>query len=59
MEFAIREGYETFDFLRGCEPYKYEWGAQTQSTYIRKFWWPRKQEGIPARSNCRVEVGEP
>jgi CelD/BcsL family acetyltransferase involved in cellulose biosynthesis len=59
MEFAIREGYETFDFLRGCEPYKYEWGAQNQSTYIRKLWWPRKQEGIPARSNCRVEVGEP
>ena len=56
MEFAIREGYETFDFLRGCEPYKYEWGAQNQSTYIRKFWWPRKQEGTSARPNCRIEV---
>ena len=27
MEEAVRTGAETFDFLRGQEPYKYAWGA--------------------------------
>ncbi len=30
---ATREGCESFDFLRGREPYKYHWGARDQPTY--------------------------
>jgi CelD/BcsL family acetyltransferase involved in cellulose biosynthesis len=27
VEYAIRKGIRQFDFMRGAEPYKYEWGA--------------------------------
>ena len=36
VEFARTAGCQTFDFLRGREPYKYKWGAEDQPTYIRK-----------------------
>jgi CelD/BcsL family acetyltransferase involved in cellulose biosynthesis len=38
LEFALNAGYHRFDFLRGREPYKYRWGAQDQTTYIRRIW---------------------
>ncbi|MBV8376432.1 MAG: GNAT family N-acetyltransferase [Verrucomicrobia bacterium] len=38
LEFARAAGCHTFDFLRGCEPYKYKWGAEDQPTYIRRIW---------------------
>jgi CelD/BcsL family acetyltransferase involved in cellulose biosynthesis len=28
MRCAVLEGAQTFDFLRGAEPYKYAWGAR-------------------------------
>ena len=33
MEQAAAEGARTFDFLRGQEPYKYEWGAKDRPNY--------------------------
>ncbi|HEX6566853.1 MAG TPA: GNAT family N-acetyltransferase [Chthoniobacterales bacterium] len=36
LEFAVRVGCHSFDFLRGREPYKYRWGARDQTTLIRK-----------------------
>ena len=27
VQFAVEHGKRRFDFLRGNEPYKYEWGA--------------------------------
>jgi CelD/BcsL family acetyltransferase involved in cellulose biosynthesis len=38
MEFAIKTGCDSFDFLRGREPYKYKWGAQDQETFTRRIW---------------------
>jgi CelD/BcsL family acetyltransferase involved in cellulose biosynthesis len=35
MNAAVREGAETFDFLRGCEPYKARWGARESPTLRR------------------------
>jgi len=35
IEQAIREGCETFDFLRGNEAYKYLWGAKDEINYRR------------------------
>lgn len=35
IEEAAAEGCEVFDFLRGQEPYKYEWGARDQPNYRR------------------------
>jgi hypothetical protein len=29
LEDAHRHGYRYWDFLRGEEPYKFDWGAQT------------------------------
>lgn len=37
MEEAIGEGARIFDFLRGAEPYKYEWGAVDSWTKRRVF----------------------
>jgi CelD/BcsL family acetyltransferase involved in cellulose biosynthesis len=31
IEAAIAEGCDTFDLLRGDEPYKYDWGARDRS----------------------------
>ncbi|WP_437736155.1 GNAT family N-acetyltransferase [Sorangium sp. So ce1335] len=36
IEHAAREGARTVDFLRGREPYKYEWGAVDRWTYRRR-----------------------
>ncbi|AUX40994.1 uncharacterized protein SOCE26_023980 [Sorangium cellulosum] len=36
IEHAAREGVRTIDFLRGREPYKYEWGAVDRFTYRRR-----------------------
>ncbi|WP_437289883.1 GNAT family N-acetyltransferase [Sorangium sp. So ce406] len=36
IEGAAREGARTVDFLRGREPYKYEWGAVDRWTYRRR-----------------------
>jgi CelD/BcsL family acetyltransferase involved in cellulose biosynthesis len=33
MADAATEGATTFDFLRGCEPYKYRWGARDEPTF--------------------------
>jgi CelD/BcsL family acetyltransferase involved in cellulose biosynthesis len=33
IEEAIREHADEFDFLRGCEPYKYAWGATDRLNY--------------------------
>lgn len=33
IEEAVREGSREFDFLRGREAYKYDWGAQDRPTY--------------------------
>lgn len=30
---SIKEGYQTFDFLRGIEPYKKKWGAKINPQY--------------------------
>ncbi len=37
MEEAAREGARAFDFLRGAEPYKYEWGAADRWNRRRVF----------------------
>lgn len=37
IEQAITEGCHTFDFLRGAEAYKYDWGAVDQVTRSRVF----------------------
>lgn len=38
IEVAIGEGATRFDFLRGREPYKYDWGARDELTYRRRLW---------------------
>lgn len=38
---AIRRGYRTFDFLRGDEPYKRQWGARPQRTMELRIAAPR------------------
>ena len=35
MADAVREGATRFDFLRGREPYKYDWGA-TDTPQLRR-----------------------
>jgi len=35
IEEAFAEGAEAIDFLRGEEPYKFQWGAKSQPTYRR------------------------
>ena len=37
MERAIAHGRQTFDFLRGAEPYKYRWGARDAFTERRSW----------------------
>jgi CelD/BcsL family acetyltransferase involved in cellulose biosynthesis len=37
IEQAIREGAREFHFLRGDEPYKYEWGAERRRNGLRMF----------------------
>ncbi|MBX6324103.1 MAG: GNAT family N-acetyltransferase, partial [Rhodospirillaceae bacterium] len=37
IEQALREGAREFDFLRGREPYKYEWGAADRWSLRRSF----------------------
>ena len=37
IEEAIREGAREFDFLRGDEPYKFEWGATPRYNKVRVF----------------------
>lgn len=49
IEHAIREGAREFDFLRGSETYKYQWGAVDRPVYrIRIF--PNAQEAFGKRS---------
>ncbi len=38
MDDALREGCHAFSFLRGQEPYKYEWGARDQPNLSRTLW---------------------
>jgi CelD/BcsL family acetyltransferase involved in cellulose biosynthesis len=38
IDFAAKNGCELFDFLRGCEPYKYKWGAKDQEVTVRRIW---------------------
>lgn len=37
IEEAVREGAHEFDFLRGREAYKYDWGAQDRPTFCIQF----------------------
>ncbi len=37
MQEAVREGAREFDFLRGREPYKYDWGASDRPQFRRRF----------------------
>jgi CelD/BcsL family acetyltransferase involved in cellulose biosynthesis len=57
IEVAAREGCREFDFLRGQEPYKYEWGAEdrpscrlmlrhSRSVSLRQ-WHPVKSSLVP------------
>lgn len=50
VEDAVREGARHVDFLRGREPYKYEWGATDSPTYWRRLWHDsaasRRGEGV-------------
>jgi CelD/BcsL family acetyltransferase involved in cellulose biosynthesis len=34
---AVRESVREFDFLRGCERYKYDWGARDRAQHRRRF----------------------
>lgn len=47
VEDAIREGARHFDFLRGREPYKYEWGARDIPTHRRRIW---RRGGVTGRA---------
>lgn len=38
LEHAVAEGVREFDFLRGCEPYKYDWGANDRPQFRRRIW---------------------
>lgn len=38
MREAVEAGAREFDFLRGQEPYKYEWGAVDRPQYRRRLW---------------------
>src|SRR5579871_2583125 len=38
LEQSIRSGYREFDFLRGNEPYKRDWGATESTTYRLLIW---------------------
>lgn len=38
IEEAVRGGCHTFDFLRGREEYKYEWGARDEQNYRRRLY---------------------
>ncbi len=33
IEYAIQQGYEAFDFLRGDEAYKYDMGGRDTNVY--------------------------
>ncbi|XXX79932.1 GNAT family N-acetyltransferase [Sorangium sp. So ce134] len=55
IEHAAREGARTVDFLRGREPYKYEWGAVDRWTYRRRL---RHRGGRGAGRQGGVEVGQ-
>jgi CelD/BcsL family acetyltransferase involved in cellulose biosynthesis len=39
IEEAVREGAREFHFLRGREPYKYEWGAVDRPSFVRRMAW--------------------
>ncbi|WP_437716865.1 GNAT family N-acetyltransferase [Sorangium sp. So ce448] len=53
IEHAAREGARTVDFLRGREPYKYDWGAVDRWTFRRRL--RRRGAREPGRE---VEEGE-
>lgn len=38
LEEAVREGARDFNFLRGREAYKYEWGASDRAQFRRRIW---------------------
>ncbi|WP_438035696.1 GNAT family N-acetyltransferase [Sorangium sp. So ce204] len=52
IEHAAREGARTVDFLRGREPYKYDWGAVDRWTFRRRL----RRRG--ALGGAGREVGE-
>jgi CelD/BcsL family acetyltransferase involved in cellulose biosynthesis len=45
IERAVREGASVFDFLRGREAYKYEWGAQDTPAFRRALWMKKSEVG--------------
>jgi CelD/BcsL family acetyltransferase involved in cellulose biosynthesis len=45
IERAVREGATVFDFLRGREAYKYEWGAQDTPAFRRALWIKNSEVG--------------
>lgn len=45
---ALREGLSEADFLRGSEPYKYEWGARDRVTYLARI----GRSGRPLAAKC-------
>ncbi|XYI00739.1 GNAT family N-acetyltransferase [Sorangium sp. So ce1128] len=54
IEHAAREGARTVDFLRGREPYKYEWGAVDRWTYRRRL---RPRGAVEAGRDSGREAG--
>ncbi|WP_437783454.1 GNAT family N-acetyltransferase [Sorangium sp. So ce1097] len=54
IEHAAREGARTVDFLRGREPYKYEWGAVDRWTYRRRL--RHRGPGEAGRAGGRGEL---
>jgi CelD/BcsL family acetyltransferase involved in cellulose biosynthesis len=49
---ALQEGVRTFDFLKGNERYKYEWGARDQPMFRRQL--ILKQAAILTKSEMRM-----
>jgi CelD/BcsL family acetyltransferase involved in cellulose biosynthesis len=52
VEQAMRDGACEFDFLRGCESYKYRWGAVDRACYVRRI---RFASGKPAACNAGTQ----
>ncbi|WP_437726776.1 GNAT family N-acetyltransferase [Sorangium sp. So ce861] len=55
IEHAAAEGARTVDFLRGREPYKYEWGAVDRWTYRRRLRHRRAREAGPEAGQGALE----
>jgi CelD/BcsL family acetyltransferase involved in cellulose biosynthesis len=51
IERAVREGATVFDFLRGREAYKYEWGAEDTPAFRRALWVKNREVGYEHSPN--------